>query len=402
MKKIYCCCLSFVFTAMFYVSAQKGYQDGFIITTQNNTIKGEIDYRTNAQSYQICKFQNGNIITEYVPAELSGYGYTNGKLFTSGLIQDSFVEVLVKGYLSLYKNGLSYFVQKSEGKLHEFSYQKIKTVVEGEDGDSKYMGTKDSRWRGMVAYLIADCNPDTKQLKSLKLSERSLTNFVANYNECKGAQYIVYQENKPWAEVNYGMMAGLTRSFIQIDHISNITQYKYLDYHYTSTDPSFGLFAAISSPRIAPRLSLQPEIHFHQASFHSLIVKQGLSLTETLYTDIKLTSLSVPLSVKYNFLLREITMYFQAGIHYNRILDSDIKVISERVVSDTKDTSEIDGLWLSNYQLGYWVGVGMQKSFKHFGGGASLRYVKMDNTIGNPGIYADYDYLTLFLILSRK
>src|SRR5688572_22358710 len=91
--------------------AQTDFRKGFVITLQRDTISGLVNYREGANAHEICEFkklENLNA-TSYRPDEIFGYGFLDDKFFESRKVQEenksprvAFVEVLVKGMVSLY------------------------------------------------------------------------------------------------------------------------------------------------------------------------------------------------------------------------------------------------------------------------------------------------------------
>lgn len=70
--------------------AQSDFKKGFIVTPEKDTVHGEID----SGNEKILRFRTENTIKEYTPSQLHGYGYNEGKYFTSWVLENSFVEVL--------------------------------------------------------------------------------------------------------------------------------------------------------------------------------------------------------------------------------------------------------------------------------------------------------------------
>ena len=63
--------------------AQTNPQPGFIITNENDTIWGTIDYLSDLRNMNACLFKAGNEQTyhEYKPEEISGYRLSNNGIF---------------------------------------------------------------------------------------------------------------------------------------------------------------------------------------------------------------------------------------------------------------------------------------------------------------------------------
>ena len=99
-----------VFPTMLY--AQLNPKPGFIITNQNDTIYGTIDYLSDKKCAQECLFQaNGeNAYKTYQPGDISGYRFTDDGVFyvtktfnIDGAQKTFFAEYLLQGGVSLFR-----------------------------------------------------------------------------------------------------------------------------------------------------------------------------------------------------------------------------------------------------------------------------------------------------------
>src|SRR5688500_8726346 len=86
--------------------AQSDLRPGYIITTTNDTIFGQVVYKEILSRFEKCNFirRNENESKSYSPLEIKGYGITNGRIYLSKeLSLDSlsksriFAEVAVSG-----------------------------------------------------------------------------------------------------------------------------------------------------------------------------------------------------------------------------------------------------------------------------------------------------------------
>ena len=349
--------------------AQSDFRKGFIITTQKDTVHGEIDYRPNSKNYQTCHFKNNGTVTEYAPSQILGYRFYNDKYFTSQVLDDSFVEVLIDGDLSLFKHEEGYSIQKSGGELHNLESQKA--IVE-EDGKSKVK--EDTRWKGIVSYLTLDCEQNPQLLQSLKLEEKSLTHFVINYHKCKGAEFTYYKTEKPGPKMEFGFIAGLTQSNIKIRRVFNLKGY--LADNYLSTDPFVGFIFAASLPEFSEKIVLQSELHLIKSNFSSSIVLNPYLRTEYHDAFIDVLTMSVPFTLKYSLSGKKYPLFFQLGFSYDKNLKTDSKLISQWAYQypDTVVTKESLAFEINKNQVGLIGGIGAEKSFKKFKGAVTIRY----------------------------
>src|SRR5882672_2033434 len=115
MKLLSLLLLSLVSSALY----SQDFRKGFIITPQNDTVRGYISYREGLRAHKVCNFKASlkQDVVKYEPTQLKGYGFENNAYFASRLaeVRDSvyeqaFLEVLVKGKATLYKYDYFYFL----------------------------------------------------------------------------------------------------------------------------------------------------------------------------------------------------------------------------------------------------------------------------------------------------
>lgn len=373
---------------------QKDFRNGFIITPDHDTINGQVNYRSNSKNYKSCIFKSEQGETEYYPTQILGFGYVNDKYFTSQITKNSFSEVLVTGQISLYKSNDKFLVKKDTTLYY------LELITEQVEADGKIGTKKNNRWRGLLTYLISDCLENANNLTfKINLDEKSLTRLLVAYNKCSGKAFTEYKASKPWTKLEFGALLGVTKSEILINNESS--SFSYLADSYRSVNPSIGLLIAISSPRISERVAFQSEIHFIKSAYSSF-VKNGIS-TEYHDTYIDLSTLSVPLSLKYSFPEKRYGWYLQGGINYEYHLNSDTRLLSEYVTGHIVNTAaERSAFEVNDNQIGYWGGIGVLKSYRKFKGSISFRYFQMSALNKTEGFSANSNRISFNLILFKK
>ncbi|MEQ8239912.1 MAG: outer membrane beta-barrel protein [Cyclobacteriaceae bacterium] len=381
---------------------QNDFRSGFIITLDNDTIQGQVDYRSNSKNYESCIFRGEQDETEYYPIQILGFGYNNDKFFSSKIIDGSFVEVLVDGDISLFMSKGKFYIKK------DTSYFELESRVEKVEINGK-VGTKEtSKWRGILSYLISDCFPNSNaQTANIKFDEKSLTRLIIKYNKCKGSEFTEFKASKPQTKFDFGVTVGLSKSQIQTSARSGF--FYYLDDSYSSVDPSIGVLFAFSFPRITEKISFQGEFHFLKSSYSSLVILESptefISESPTEYHDtfIELSTLTIPFSMKYSFPEKKYGVYLQAGINYDYNLSSNTKLLSERVNGNVVSTfPEGVAFEINDNQIGFWGGVGILKSYQKFRGSIALRYFQMSSFNQTVGFKANNNRISLNLILLKK
>jgi hypothetical protein len=383
-----------------FVFAQQDFREGYIVTTQRDTISLKIEYRSKVRNYASCHTQDGSgSKKEYGPGELLGYGFVNDKYFESGIVEGSFVEVLVRGELSLYLHATSYYVKK-DAKLYQLEEKDVRTANGSTTGVSKA-----GKWKGVLAFLISDCMASQEVLKNLRLAERPLTELVIQYNTCRKSPFIVYKAAKPWTKTEAGFVFGMSQSTLLVDNSLNIPALygiPYMKDRYQSLDPSIGLILSISSPRVSEKLAFQPEVHVSKVNYSSALVAEKPAFT--LYNDvtINITTISIPLLLKYSFPGRKYFLHLNAGANLDAHIKSDTKLVRKMDDDGVVTTEEGDAFKIKKNQLGYLAGAGVMRAFPKFKAGLLLRYAMLAGFSASEEMPVKNRKLSLSLVLQMK
>ena len=95
------------------LKAQVNPQSGYVITNDNDTLRGTIDYRTDAKNARSCRFMadGETVYKEYLPNEIKGYRlsetgacYVSRTFPVDGELVTFFAEYLLEGGVSLYRH----------------------------------------------------------------------------------------------------------------------------------------------------------------------------------------------------------------------------------------------------------------------------------------------------------
>ncbi|MBD0404908.1 outer membrane beta-barrel protein [Flammeovirga sp. EKP202] len=373
--------------------AQKDFRAGFIITHESDTIQGMVDYRSNTKNYESCIFKGKEGEKKYYPNQILGFGYQNDKLFSSQIIEGTFVEVLVTGKISLYKSKDLYHAKKGTDLIDLKSSVKQVTI------DGKVGVKETSNWRGSLTYLISDCieNP-SKITSSIQYSEKSLTRLFIQYNSCMGEEFTEPKADQPWTKFEYGILFGVSKSEI---NFSGEYLYTYLPSSYSSVDPTIGIQLAISSPRFTDRIAFQSELHFTKSSYSSFI--ETTSPINYFDTYVDINTLSIPLSLKYSFPEKKYGFYLQVGLNVDVLLSKQARLLEERVYDDAVFTyPETTAFEMKSNQIGYWGGIGVLRSFEKFKAGLTVRYTQMSELTDSPNYTASINRLSVNLVVVKK
>jgi hypothetical protein len=397
MKKIFILNLFVIVFAMPQVMAQTDFRDGYIINQQNDTVFGKVDYRLDTKNYQLCRFKKDDQVTEYSPEQINGYGYSNDKYFSSSVIDNSFAEVLIKGEMSLFRQGAKFYVRKQGEKLLELETKDKKMIAQ-----NKVYQKEDETWKGVLIYLMSDCMKNASSLLTrAHLTERELTQLVIKYNKCQGTDFTVYKEDKPWTKLVIGAAVGAAYTTPKTTY--HMDMYSYIKDSYSSINPTLGFVMDFSSPRITEKLSLQPEIYITKSSYSGYVQLKTVAATENYDTQIDLTTLSIPISLKYSLPKRKYSGYLQGGFNFDYHLNAETKLVTEKIwLDNTSTTTESKAFDVNKKQGGFWGGIGFLRSFAHFDGSLNIRYFHMLKLSQTAGIDMNRDKITFSVIIYSK
>ena len=120
--------------------AQNGYNKGYVITNELDTLKGEIKLKSNFLNSTSCdfKYPGSDNVKTYTPTDIKAYRIEGSKYYVSkDVVIDStdqklFVEYLVKGIVNLYYlKGFQnefYFLEKDSKMIPISNEGKVVTV----------------------------------------------------------------------------------------------------------------------------------------------------------------------------------------------------------------------------------------------------------------------------------
>ncbi|NOU58843.1 outer membrane beta-barrel protein [Marinifilum caeruleilacunae] len=364
--------------------AQGDFRIGYIVTSNGDTIKGEIAYTLKSKNYKSCTFKQGESITKYSPAELKIYSIDGIRAFASGIVPDFFVETLIEGEISLYKKDLVYYVQKNGGEIHILEqYLKDKEVK-----------TENKRWKGIMLFLVKDRLEGQVNSKNFRFSEKYLTELVRKYNIKGGKEYTETKADIPWAITHYGAVGGVNIHRFYLDEAKTSS---YID-DFNHTSPFIGLYYNISSPRLSEKFSFQIE-----AQLCKLDAK-GTSFYGT-YKEhfIKTTKLSIPLGLKYDLHTKKLNWHALAGF----VADINFNIDHYTMIYRTNDLNTEPEELLNFFstdksQIGLWAGMGVEKKFKKFNARFDFRYNKLSSILyDRQQVNFNEDRFSFVLILSK-
>ncbi len=187
--------------ASLQLNAQNDYYKGYIISTNNDTIKGWVKKELNHLSFDVLFKQSmADAATSYTPRMLKGfYSDVDGvyradkvSVYELGSEEEVFLKCLIRGEQSLYtwidNNGEEYFYLSNEDvEMQELIYYKDK--VKDEKNGKEYIKTV-KRYIGVLNLAFQECPKIQKRIAKMSyVSKSALMDIFEKYHECVGAEY---------------------------------------------------------------------------------------------------------------------------------------------------------------------------------------------------------------------
>jgi hypothetical protein len=224
---------------------QSDWKDGYIITQESDTLRGQINHLAYRTMGEECKFRSGpkSPAISYYPKDIKGYIITNFAYFVSKEIDDEnlvFLEYLVDGILDLYYIRMNekdrYYIQRDTLPLKEIKYEE---EIRSKDG-IKYLHESTTHV-GLVSLYTKDAPELHNRILNLKNDFNNLRNFTVDYHNkvCKDKRCITYRNKDKYTKFAIGPHFGYTQQSYNYDNTNVVGNYF-----------GYGLYFRVWSPRI--------------------------------------------------------------------------------------------------------------------------------------------------------
>lgn len=254
--------ISLIFSTSLLI-AQTEFRPGFIITTTNDTIYGEIDFRRDKFMAEQCRFKNGNgEITSFSPEDLSGYRILESKFFVTRTIngRKEFLEYLINGQINIYykydSTGTHYYLEKAGLGIVEIPYRE---QYVNKNGLVYLKKSKDHI--GLLNYYMMDAPELQSRISKIDAPEHSnLINLAEDYHNkvCKDQECIIYEKQMHSFKLDIELQGGINNIFGK----GPVYQY-YKDHNIsTSYSQATGLIFHISSPQLSEKYTLRTGVQY--------------------------------------------------------------------------------------------------------------------------------------------
>lgn len=360
--------------------AQTNPQKGYIITNDNDTVYGTIDYLTDARNAKVCLFQKKGE-SEYKslsPSDIKGYRlagdgiYYVSRLFTGGEKDELiFAEFLLHGGVSLYRYYYDYenyfgFVD-SDGKEVIIRDDKLNEDM----GNYNYKLQERRQKVQEVNSLMNRDNTIANRLWKMDLKSHELTNLVKQYDEqycANEGECVVFQYDKEKATtVSRRFYVGAGIVYASYGSPSNdytdVYRVKHSEYKYSGIAPTFFVGADIQFPRFSKNLYAQAELSYTPYRLKSSDVN-----TEGDHPEMSIDELAARIGVRHVFSPdSRVKPFIMCGLNFSWCSGMKEKNVSFRYKTDD-DSQVSSNVYDANHgtemKIGVYLGAGVDIS--HF------------------------------------
>lgn len=365
--------------------AQSNYKQGYIITNENDSISGWIDFRTDKINSSTCRFKTDLQEDEkiYYPGDIQKYKFIDeGKYYISKEITiDSiprkvFLEYLLQGMIDLYfysdpTTELDYYIfQESDGKIFSLSKKKDQVI--------DFKRISDEKYKRILAYIFKDQPTMSNDIQKSLFDRKSMIGLAKEYHSITcttGEQCIVFENNykKQFIKIELSAYAG-----IQIAKYSLPTRIDRPFDPMKSLSPVMGGQLNFSCPRWSNVISLQADISVSG-------MKGSSDYTELTYNytryDFDALLLMGKLNLKLTYPSGKIRPMVEVGLNWGRILNQSSSLYTENsfypaIVSETREDYAPLSKTLSGYNIAIGVNYRIKNNHSVF---CSVSYEDIDN-----------------------
>ena len=282
MKKelLKCSVLAFCLMLPAMLHAQLNPKQGFVITNQNDTVRGTIDYLSDSKCAYECRFKpdGESEYKTYRPGDISAYRFADNGVFyvtktfaVDGEQKTFFAEYLLQGGVSLFHHKEAdidyyYFVNDEDGKVAVAKNDGNSVQYSYADLTKKGRVSKKRAALGEVTQIFAKSNKALHDLWVKDINAENLTQITHDYDMeyCRAAgdcvQFRYSEKASRSIEAKLRLQAGIGMGWNKLEGlVSNSSPASFIcnDVTMNTIVPRVGLGADFLFPRSNKHWSLQ-------------------------------------------------------------------------------------------------------------------------------------------------
>ena len=380
---IFLSCVILFTTYQNSLGQENDFLPGFVVTSNNDTIRGSIQFKDHSFNSENCVFKEapGNNPKTYLPGEIKSYSIGNkGSYYSYGVTGDVqtrnvFLECIVKGKVSLYDFDDRYFME-SKGSVKEI----VVTKSTARQGDKVY--TVDLPvYKGLLQTEMNDCSTIHQNISKTGFSKKELTQLFVDYHKCIGEDFTTFESETGKIKVRFGLGLGVVASSFNLNSGGD-PAFTYIDSKDPLQDvnviPSLLMEFTVSGKK--NKLRIRSGLSYYSNEYHIYDENAAANLGHSL--TVEYARLEVPVLVKFYPLKSNQGLYAMAGLGFNGIIKWEDKQIV--TVPPAYILSETSSLENNKYFTNILTGLGYE--FK----------------LGGKALFAEASYGWGPLVLSRS
>jgi len=353
--KYFCSILLLFFSQILYAQ----FKEGYIITNNNDTITGFIDFKGSAQNTINCNFKRSlnDTIEPFTPGEIKAYRFTDSKYFTTNqiLINDTltpvFMEWLIMGkanVLCYTSSGLNvrYFLKADNDSLIELKNSTAFRNVSG----TKYEIDK-KEYVGQLKYQFSDQPSLFEDIDNTSLTAKSLIKISRKYHnlKCPDKDCMLFEDKNRKTTIDIGPTASFISSTCTLNN-KNEEAVK------TLTGMGYGVNVRLSnSPFLSPKISF-----LLGASAYDLLYEYDAHINYVEdYRIARIKYIRIPVTASYKIINKPSSPFLNLGATIN--YKYDYKFYDEMLIN-TLTRHYSYGLGMKKVQPGINAGIGYETS----------------------------------------
>jgi hypothetical protein len=358
---------------------QINYKKGFVITNQQDTLRGLIRDAGTIRNSTVCVYKTDlhSIPVEYYPADIKYFAldgdkqYQSLEVFDKGIFKKIFMEVLIRGHVNLYyydkNNEMKFFIEKTKDSLVGLTNKKVPVPIsstglyglinndlaplqsdrfEEQFNANIYIDL----YKDTLATLFGDQPDLVNELPNLKYTHRSIMGITKEYiyQACGEDNCLEYEKNMKLSKPYFGFYSGFQLSnmiYWEAKGISDKSEGKISSNSFPSVP--FGLFIEFPLTRISELISLKVEMKLNQTNYNQGTIQLPDSLS---YILIRSRSVSFPVSLHYRVLNNKFSPTIGAGKDFSFVSRSDVSIGSNNTFALHKNQR---GGWFAELGVDY-------------------------------------------------
>ncbi len=329
------------FFSFFAVPAQTGFRPGFVIKNNGDTLNGLVDYTTDAKFGKSCTFKRFDIaqIITYRPDQIKAYGFDHGRYFESKRKgrKPAFMECLLKGKTSVYidpgKDKSTVYLEESSTGFYQLKR-----------GNSQFTG---------VDYDARDI------AEKVKTSARESGEPSRTFSQTPEVTIFHDFSMTKTKSTQIGIAAGY--QFLTVGIPGTVFSKYFTDAEYNASfRPAIGIYLNKRLFRHSDLLSLDLAFLYLQDNYYGYSTYEYL---DDIYINdilIDLSSVQVPLSLKFRFGKGKIHPFFKAGVYTSLDMDASFIRYEDRLEGGTEVYSDHYSEYNPGPEMGFQGALGLE------------------------------------------